>query len=202
MDLCVASDSGTTLRIPYETTDDRGKLLDLKIGSKNLVQSFIPSEQPPLVDLMGDVAKAVENPIGGKKLSELLAGARKVAIITENQFRGAPVKQIVPWLLAQIRKAGASPVILIGCGKMAVLAPDAIEQKLGFEVVGSGVEIYCNDVKQRENYAYKGTTSFGVAVWVHRKVADADVIITISTDSGDPVGLWRLGNDQSRRRRE
>ena len=190
MDLCIASDGGTTLKIPYETTDDRDEFLELKVGSKNLVQSFIPREQPPLVELMSDVVKAVENPIGGKKLSELLAGARKVAIITENQYRGAPVTEIVPWLLAQIRKAGASPVILIGCGKMAVLAPDAIEQKLGPEVVASDVEIYCNNVKQRENYAYKGTTSFGVAVWVHRKVAEADVIITISTTQAT---LWGYG---------
>src|SRR5664280_3023646 len=97
MDLCIASDGETTLKIPYETTDDRGTFLELKVGSKNLVQSFIPAEQPPLVDLMDDVAKAVENPIGGKKLSELLTGARKVAIITENQYRGAPVTEIVPW---------------------------------------------------------------------------------------------------------
>ena len=190
MDLCIASDGEAALRIPYETTDDRDTNLALKVSGRNLIRSFIPSEQSPLVDLMGDVVNAVENPIGGKKLSELLVGARKVAIITENQFRGAPVKEIVPWLLTQIRKAGASPVILIGCGKMAVLGPDAIEQKLGPEVVASGVEIYCNDVKQRDNYAYKGTTSFGVAVWVHREVADADVILTISTTQAT---LWGYG---------
>ena len=189
-DLCVAGDAGTTLKIPYETTDDRGKFLDLKVDGRNLVRSFTPTELPPLADLMGDVKKAVENPIGGKKLSELLAGARKVAIITENQFRAAPTTQIVPWLLAEIRKAGATPVILIGCGKMAVLAPEAIEKKFGREVVASGVEIYCNDVKQRENYVYKGTTSFGVAVWVHRKVAEADVILTISTTQAT---LWGYG---------
>jgi len=189
-DLCVAGDAGTTLKIPYETTDDRGCFLDLTIDNKNLAGSFVPVEQPPLMNLMSDVARAVENPVGGRKLSELLAGARKVAIITENQFRAAPTKQIVPWLLGQIRKAGATPVIVIGCGKMAVLAPDAIERKFGREVVASGVEIYCNDVKQRENYVYKGTTSFGVAVWVHRKVAEADVIISISTTQAT---LWGYG---------
>ncbi len=190
MDLCIADDGKATLRIPYETTDDTGEFLELTIGNKNLTGSFIPQEQPPLADLMSEVVKSVERPIGGRKLSKLLAGARKVAIITENQFRGAPVTQIVPWLLSEIRQAGAKPVILIGCGKMAVLAPDAIEQKLGTEVVGSGVAIYCNDVKQRDNYVYKGTTSFGVAVWVHHEVADADVIISISTTQAT---LWGYG---------
>jgi nickel-dependent lactate racemase len=190
MELCITSGERTTLRIPYETTDDREKFLDLDIDSKNLVRAFIPEEPPPLPDPMGNVIHAVENPIGGKKLSELLAGAKRVAIITENQFRAAPAARILPWLLAQVRNAGAVPVILIGCGKMAVLTPDAIERKFGSEVVGSGVEIYCNDVKQRENYVYKGTTSFGVGVWVHRKVAEADVIVTISTTQAT---LWGYG---------
>ena len=190
MDLCISIGGRTTLRIPYETTDDREKFLDLDIDSKNLARAFIPEEPLALPDLMGNVVHAVENPIGGKKLSELLAGAKKVAIITENQFRAAPVARILPWLLAQVRNAGAVPAILIGCGKMAVLTPDAIERKFGSEVVGSGVEIYCNDVKQRENYVYKGTTSFGVGVWVHHKVAQADVIVTISTTQAT---LWGYG---------
>ena len=50
----------------------------------------------PLPDLMGSLLHAVENPFGGKKLSELLAGARKVAIITENQFRAAPDGPVSP----------------------------------------------------------------------------------------------------------
>jgi len=33
------------------------------------------------------VSAAVENPVAGPKLSGLLAGAKKVTIITENQFR-------------------------------------------------------------------------------------------------------------------
>ena len=190
MNLCTVNDGKTTLKIPYETTDDTGRFLELTLDSKNLAGSFVPQEQPPLADLMGRVVKAVENPIGGKKLSELLTGVRKVAIITENQFRGAPVTEIVPWLVSEIRKAGAEPVILIGCGKMAVPALDAIERKLGADAVRSGAAIYCNDVKQRENYVYKGTTSFGVAVWVHREVADADVVISISTTQAT---LWGYG---------
>lgn len=80
----------------------------------------------------------VENPLGGKKLSELLARARKIAVITENQFRHAPSDYIVPWLLAQIRQARATPSIVIGCGKMAVLSAETVERKFGREVVESG----------------------------------------------------------------
>jgi nickel-dependent lactate racemase len=196
IDLCVSKpgigSNGTikTLKIPYETAEERGEFLSLDVDEKNLAGTFIPDEQPPLTTLAQDLAKAVENPIGGRKLSEILASAKKVTIITENQFRQAEVTTVVPWLLAQIKKAGATPTIVIGCGKVPVLSPEEIAKKFGREVVDTGVEIYCNDVSQQENYVYKGTTSFGVAVWVHRKVAEADAIITVSTTQAT---LWGYG---------
>ena len=201
-DLCVASDAGTTLKIPYETTDDRGWFLELKIDSRNLAGSFIPAEQPPLVDLMGDVVKAVENPIGGRKLSELLAGARKVAIITENQFRAAPTTQIVPWLLAQIRKAGATPVILIGCGKMAVLAPEAIET----EIRARGRRKRGRDLLQRRQTArelrlQRDHQLRGCGLGAPQSCRGRRHHQNFH-DPGDAVGLRRVGNDHSRRRRK
>lgn len=182
--------AATMLKIPYETAEDRGVFLDLEVDGKNLAGSFIPDEPPAVKDLVGALAKAVENPVGGKKLSQLFAGARKVTIITENQFRQAPVNEIVPWLLAKIKQAGATPTIVIGCGKVPPLSPGEIAEKFGPEVIKSGVEIFCNDVSKPENYVYKGITSSGVAVRVHRKVAEADVIITVATTQAT---LWGYG---------
>jgi len=195
-DLCVAKPdtlvNGVTrkLKIPFETVEARGDFLSLEVNDKNLAGSFIPNEPPPLQDLAGDLAEAVENPIGGRKLSEILASAKKVTIITENQFRQAQVTTVVPWLLAEIRKVGAKATIVIGCGKVPALSPEEIAEKFGHEVVDSGVEIFCNDVSQVENYVYKGTTTSGVAVWIHRKVAEADAVITISTTQAT---LWGYG---------
>ena len=190
MNTYVPSGTTQTLRVPYQISEGRDTFLSLKVASDNLVECFIPSEQPPLADLTGRLAEAVEHPVGGKKLSELLGRGKKVTIITENQFRQAPASRLLPWLLARIREAGATPSIVIGCGKMAVLTPEALEEKLGREVVHSGVEICCNDAKQADNYVYKGITSFGVALWVHRKVAEADIIITVSTTQAT---LWGYG---------
>jgi nickel-dependent lactate racemase len=195
-DLCVAKPNTVAdvitrkLKIPYETVEARGDFLSLEVDDKNLAGSFIPNEPPPLQDLARDLAKAVENPIGGRKLSEILASAKKVTIITENQFRQAQVTTVVPWLLAEIKKVGAKATIVIGCGKVPTLSPEEIAEKFGPEVVKSGVEIFCNDVKQVENYVYKGTTTSGVAVWVHRKVAESDAVITVSTTQAT---LWGYG---------
>jgi len=178
------------IRVPYESAEERGVFLDLEVDERNLVYSFVPQEPSAIPDLIEALAKAVENPIGGRKLSELLKGAKKVTIITENQFRQAPVKEVLPWLLSEIGNAGADPTIVIGCGKVPPLSPSEIEEKLGHDVVKSGVEIYCNDVTKPENYVFIGITSAGTPLWIHRKVKEADVIITISTTQAT---LWGYG---------
>ena len=136
------------------------------------------------------MAAAVENPIGSKKLSELLAEAKKVTIITENQFRQTPVREIIPVLIEKARKVGAAVSIVVGCGKVPALSPQELEEKLGKDVVQSGAEIYCNDVSQADNYVFKGITSAGTPLWIHRKVAEADVILTIGTTQAT---LWGYG---------
>ncbi|MDR3592545.1 MAG: lactate racemase domain-containing protein [Negativicutes bacterium] len=194
-ELCTFRFGGTTncelakIRIPYETAEERGVFLDLELDSRNLAASFIPAELPALRDVRAAVAQAVENPVAGKRLSEILLGARNVAIITENQFRQAPLKEIIPYLLQQIDAAGATARIVIGCGKVPALSPEEIAEKFGAEVANT-VEIHCNDVTKPENYVYKGITKAGVAVSVHRVVAEADVILTVATTQAT---LWGYG---------
>ncbi|MBE3572347.1 MAG: DUF2088 domain-containing protein [Moorella humiferrea] len=178
------------LQVPYETAEDRGVFLELEVEEKNLAGSFIPHEQPSLPSIAKAVAEAVENPVGSKKLSELLVGAKKVTIITENQFRQAPVREVLPVLIEKAKNAGAQVTIVIGCGKVPALSAEEIEEKLGHDIVESGIEVYCNDVSKPENYVFKGITSAGTPVWIHRKVAEADVILTVSTTQAT---LWGYG---------
>lgn len=183
---------GTTviLKIPYEVTEDRGKFLDLAVDSKNLAGVFVPDEGQSVGDFTGAFAQAVENPVGGSKLSHILAKGQKVIIITENQYRQAPADRIVPLLVQRIRKAGGMPAVIIGNARLVALTPGQIREKLGDGVVESGVDLYCNDVSRPEDFVYKGITSFGVPLWINRRVAEADVIITVATTQAT---LWGYG---------
>ncbi len=180
----------TKIKIPYETAEERGVFLELELDKKNLFASFIPNEQSGIKDIRGAVVKAIENPVAGKKLSEILSGAKKVTIITENQFRQAPITEIVPYLLEEIKKAGAIAKIVIGSGKVGALSPEEITEKLGPAVANSGIEICSNDVSKPENYVFMGITKAGVAVSVHKAVAEADVILSVATTQAT---LWGYG---------
>ena len=114
----------------------------------------------------------------------------KVAIITENQFRAAPADLMLPPILETVRKAGGTPTIVIGCGKVPALTPEEIEHKLGKGILSSGIPVVCNDVSKPENYTYLGITSRGVPLFVLNAVAEADVRISISTTQAT---LWGYG---------
>jgi nickel-dependent lactate racemase len=178
------------IRVPYETAEETGTFLDLEVPDRNLVKSFIPEEPPAIKDVGAAAAYAVEHPLDAKPLSELLRPGARVAIITENQFRAAPTDLILPPLLEIVRRAGATPFIVIGNGKVPPLSPEEIERKLGKEVVASGIAIACNDVSKPEDYVYCGLTSRGVPLFVLKSVAEADVKITISTTQAT---LWGYG---------
>ncbi|MGC8837455.1 MAG: lactate racemase domain-containing protein [Anaerolineae bacterium] len=178
------------LQVPYETAEESGVFLELEVPDANLVQSFVPKEPAPLPDVAAAAAYAVEHPLGTKPLSQLVRKGDKVVIITENQFRAAPARKILPPILDILRSAGAEVSIAVGNGKVPPLSHEELVEKLGKEVVASGIPIVCNDVSKPENYAFMGVTSRGIPVFVLKPVAEADVKITISTTQAT---LWGYG---------
>ncbi len=178
------------IRVPYDTAENMGVFLDLEVPDSNLVASFIPEEPRALPDLAAATAYAVEHPLGSKPLSQMLRKGDKVVILTENQFRAAPVTPILSVLFEKIKTAGAEVSIAIGNGKVPALSPEEIEEKIGKEIVATGVSIICNDVSREDNYVLQGITTRGVPVFVLKEVAEADVVIAIATTQAT---LWGYG---------
>ena len=178
------------IQVPFETAEEVGVLLKVNIPEQNLVKSFEPEEPPALADVGSATAYAIEHPLGSKPLSKMIRKGDKVTIITENQFRAAPADRMLPPILETVRKAGGTPTIVIGNGKVPALTPEEIEHKLGKGILSSGIPIFCNDVSKPENYTYMGITSRGVPLFVLSAVSEADVRITISTTQAT---LWGYG---------
>lgn len=147
-------------------------------------------EPDPVADVGLALREAVEQPHSGPKFSELIKDGKKLTIATENQFRAAPAKLMLPYLVKEAQRAGCEVSIIIGSGKVGLLNDEAIREKLGDEIVDSGINIAHNDVSQPQNYRYLGITRAGTPLFVHKMVADADVVVTISTTQAT---LWGYG---------
>lgn len=179
-----------TINVPYETAENAGTILSLEVPDQNLAASFVPQEPAAVGDLAQAIWDAVENPVNGKSFSELVKPGVKLAFVTENQFRAAPAKELLLPLVKKAREIGAEICLAIGCGKVPPLSPEEIEEKLGSEMVAMGFPIECNDVSNPDNYVFLGVTKAGTPLWVLKSVAEADVIITLSTTQAT---LWGYG---------
>jgi len=182
-------------QIPYESFETREVYLKLEIPERNLVAIALPKIPPPLDNLEDKVLESIENPVAGPKLTELLGRNRKLTIIVDNQFRPTPAHRILPPILDVAEDKKADITLIFACGAVPPLTPEEMEAKIGkkaIERIGKE-KILNNEAKKRENYIFKGITSHGTPVWVHRVVATADVIIGIGLVQAEPFAGYGGG---------
>ena len=179
-----------SLNVPFESTETLGATLPLEIPDSCKLIEFIPEEPAPLADPGAALLEAVENPVTGEKLSQLVAGGKSVILMIENQFRAAPTEILLLPMVKFLQRAGCSVKIVIGSGKVGPLSEEEVKVKLGDELYSYGLPVCSNDVSQTDNYVFKGVSTRGIPIWVHKWVDEADVKITLGTTQAT---LWGYG---------
>jgi nickel-dependent lactate racemase len=183
------------LEIPYESLDpltigaagDETKTyretLELDIPDANLLAAIYPDEPEAVADATEAARAALESPVSGPRVSELLKGATRVAVIIDNQFRPTPQSRLLPPVLDAIEAAGVAATMVCANGKVFPMSDSDIEQKIGRENLDRmerlGVAFHQNDPRNADEYTYVGVSSRGTPVWLHKEVAACDVKITI-----------------------
>jgi nickel-dependent lactate racemase len=183
------------LEIPYESLDpltigaagDETKTnretLELDIPDENLLVAIYPVEPEPVADATEAARAALESPVTGRRFSELLGGATRVAVIIDNQFRPTPQSRLLPPVLDAIEAAGVEATMVCANGKVFPMSDSDIEQKIGRENLDRmerlGISFHQNDPRNADLYSYVGVSSRGTPVWLHKEVAACDVKFTI-----------------------
>ena len=119
-----------------------------------------------------EVIRALNEPIGTKKLSELAVGKKKVAIVSSDITRPMPTWVALPPVLAELDKAGVrredvTVVLALGSHRTHT---DAEKKKLLGECYGA---VRCVDSSD-EGYIHMGVTPKGTPVDIAKAVAEAD----------------------------
>ena len=182
--------------IPYESLDpltigasgDESKVsrdtLELDIPRANLLAAIYPDEPPPVADATEAARQALEQPASGPRFSEILAGASRVAVIIDNQFRPTPQSKLLPAVFDALEAAGVTDVrVACANGKVFPMSESDIEQKIGVDNLARmerlGIPFLQNEPRNADAYTYVGVSSRGTPVWLLSEVAACDVKITI-----------------------
>ena len=166
----------TEISFPYGN-----EKLNLNIEDKYLKGVLLShlEEYTPETDEISLVKKALENPIGSEKLSNLAKDKNNVVIICSDHTRPVPSKIIMPLMLEEIRKGNpnANITLLIATGFHRETTRDELVNKFGEDIVNNEkIVIHKSDVQ--EDMVSIGILPSGSELLINKLAANADLLVS------------------------
>jgi nickel-dependent lactate racemase len=162
--------------LPYGKTD-----VCIRVPARNLLGTIEPKERQGAVDAKAEVERALKEPIGSKRLSEIAKPESKVAIVVDDATRKAPSEVMLLPVLAELNLAGVKDenvTVIFGCGTHRAVKPEEAAELLGAEAL-KRVKTISHDCRDT-NLVHLGTTkTHGNKVYVNRVFAEADVKVLL-----------------------
>ncbi len=131
----------------------------------------------PSKNAMEIIGECMEHPIGSAPLWDLAKGKEKVVIIASDHTRPVPSKQIIPLMLAQLRRGNpdADITILIATGCHRATRKEELIDKFGKEIFEQE-RIVIHDCEDEENLVSLGRLPSGGELRINRLAAEADLL--------------------------
>ncbi|MDR2089206.1 MAG: nickel-dependent lactate racemase [Clostridiales Family XIII bacterium] len=153
--------------------------ISFDLEEKNCMRVLLPNEMP--VDLTGEreVTRSLENPIGCKRLREIVRPKEKIAIVTSDITRPMPSGLVLAPLLRELKDAGADEndiTVILALGSHRGHTEEEKRQLVGEEIHRSGAAVIDSDPDRCVNL---GTCKNGTPVDIFRPVAEADRVICL-----------------------
>ncbi|MBE3119348.1 MAG: nickel-dependent lactate racemase [Candidatus Atribacteria bacterium] len=180
----------TRFQIPYVD-----RLLDVEVPERNLIFDVAPRDVPPVEDFDGTLRRALSHPIGTPPLAQMLRPGMKVIIISDDNTRITPTKQLIPILLDFLNEAGIPDKniqIIISSGTHRAMTPAELDEKYGQPVM-SRVPILPHRYKDPDSLVSYGTTRRGTKILVNRHVVEADFCIAVGNIIPHHPTGWSAG---------
>ncbi len=150
--------------------------MTLDIPDENYLGTLNPQDMEEIDNPINEVKRALANPIGCKKLKELVSSQDKVTILASDVSRPSPSSILLPPILEELNEAGLSNdqiTIIFGLGVHRKQTEDE-KKKLVGEKVYSQVKCIDHDI---EDCVKIGITKRGNEVSIFKKILDANFII-------------------------
>jgi len=144
------------------------------------IELLAPGQITAATNPLAAVNDALDNPIGGRSLSEL-AGARSVAIAINDKTRPVRYDVLLPPLLRRLEALGTQAeaiTLLIATGSHPPMSPDEFDAVLPADIL-KRFRVMCHNANDVSNLVHLGKTQRGTAVWINRHFAQANLRIVV-----------------------
>ncbi len=155
--------------------------LELTLPPAWSVTTLAPAHAAPVADVAEAVRDSLRAPIGMPPLTVLAGRETRVALVVDDGSRPTPVAAILPEVIAELERAGASRAhmtLVTALGLHRPMVDAELIERCGPESL-DGVRWENHDCDDGERLVRLGTTSRGTPVLVNRTVAGADLVVAI-----------------------
>jgi lactate racemase len=162
--------------LPYGRTN-----VCVRVPARNLLGTIEPKEQAGIADANAEITRALNEPIGSKRLSEIAKAEDKIAIIVDDATRHSPTSKMLPPLLEELHMAGVKDenmTIIFGCGTHRSVKPEEAKGILGEEIYDH-VRSVSHDCKAQDLIEYGNTKTHGTKILLNRTFAQANLRILV-----------------------
>jgi len=162
--------------LPYGKTD-----VCVRVPARNLLGSIDPTQKQGVPDPKPEIERAINEPIGTKRLSEIAKPDSKVAIVVDDATRKNPNEIMILPVLAELNAAGVKDenvTVIFGRGTHRAVKPEEFAMLLGEEVL-KRVKAINHDANAPDLVNIGTTKTHGNKVFLNRIFAEADVKILL-----------------------
>ncbi len=150
----------------------------VEIEDRNLLAELLPNPVPGVESEVGEVERALREPIGAPKLRDVVHPGEKIAIVTSDITRPMPTSKVMPSLIAELEAGGVSKkdmTLVFALGSHRKQTPEEM-RKLAGDYAYEHLTVVDSDP---DDCVHLGVTSRGTPVDVTRVVAEADRVICL-----------------------
>ena len=150
--------------------------ITLNIPDKNYLGTLNPKDIEELANPIAEVKRALANPIGSKKLKELVPAKGKIVILVSDVTRPAPSSILLPPILEELKEAGIKNdqiMIVFGLGVHRKHTEEEKKKLVGEEIYN---QVKCID-HDIDNCVKIGMTKRGNEVFIFKELLEADFVI-------------------------
>jgi nickel-dependent lactate racemase len=169
------------------------RIIELDIPEENICFNLKRNKFNAEYSEEEEIKRALENPVGSKKLKEIVEKDSTVVIMVDDRTRKTPQKLILPFVLNELNSAGVKNSqikLIIATGTHRDMTPEEILERFGQDIIDR-VEIENHDCNN--NLVDKGLTRRGTRILVNKNVLDADIRITVGASLPHHPTGWSGG---------
>lgn len=154
--------------------------ITLNIPDKNLLDVVVPKEYiaPDHPEVI--IRKAVFNPLGSERLSNIATEGDRVAIVVDDYTRPCPTQELLPPVLDELKRAGVEDsdvLIIVANGTHKPPSFETIKTIVG-DKVSRNYSVITNDIENGE-YIHVGKTKMGHDVEVLKDYVVSDIKVLL-----------------------